>query len=193
MKYIISSPSRTGSTIVYNVFRSAQADVVHTHDIFYTIEKPQDTTLIFSLRKDLFASIMSCLVGKRAREAGVRFNQYTENPNISIEPFLINCSLNHLDRGEFLNQYMWHKWYVKSHDLARPFARIEYVYFEDFVNNVNCLYDHFNLTPLLELELPLPCPYRAKHLILNYDQCYEAFEQLEKIDTFIPIRQFYTH
>jgi hypothetical protein len=181
-QYVVSSPSRTGSILLCNILKSGGAtDILHTHNCFFSVENPKSTVLIFSARRDLFRSIMSCLIGKRT---GI-FNYFDKTYQVpSIEPFAINCNSSN---SEFALQYQWHKWYSQSHDLTKPYSRIETLYLEDFVNNHQYVYDKLKLTQQQEIVIPIESPYKYQELVINHQQCKEMFDQLETTSTFTPI------
>jgi hypothetical protein len=185
-QYVVSSPSRTGSTLLCNILKSGGAtNILHTHNCFFPVKTPESTVLIFSARRDLFRSIMSCLIGKRT---GV-FNYFDNNYQApSIEPFTIDC--NQSD-SEFALQYQWHKWYNQSHDLTKPYSRIETLYLEDFVNNHQHVYDKFELSQQQEVAIPIESSYKYQELVTNHWQCREIFDQLEITSTFVPILKPY--
>jgi hypothetical protein len=188
MNYVVSSPSRTGSTLLYNILAAGTATsskIYHTHNCFFTVENLESTILIFSLRRDLFRSIMSCLVGKRT---GI-FNYFDKSYQPpSVKPFVIDC--NSYD-SEFALQYRWHKWYCQSHDLTKPYSRIETLYLEDFVNNHQHVYNTLGLTQQQEISIPVESLYKYQELVINHRQCREIFDQLEITSTFTPILKPY--
>ena len=185
-QYVVSSPSRTGSTLLCNILKSGGVtNILHTHNCFFLVKDPTSTVLIFSVRQDLFRSIMSCLIGKRT---GI-FNYFDKNyqPPI-IKPFAIDCDR---DNSEFVLQYQWHKWYCQSHDMTKSYARVETLYLEDFVHNHQYVYDKFGLTQQQEISIPVESPYKYQELVINYQQCREIFDQLEITSTFTPILKPY--
>jgi hypothetical protein len=184
MKYVISSPSRTGSTLLHQILLSTELsrpDIVHTHNCLLHVDDPENTVLLFSLRRDLFRSIMSCLIAKRTK-----FYNYFENVELpKVESFEIDCSD---PWSEFQKQYMWHKWYVSSHDMNKPYRQVETFYVEDFVNNYDLVYNKLGLTKKSNVIPTLENSYRYQDLVSNHEQCKQVFDQLEKTATFIPIR-----
>jgi len=179
-QYVVSSPSRTGSTLLCNILRSGGVtDILHTHDCFFQVENPKSTVLIFSARRDLFRSIMSCLIGKRTNI----FNVY-DNTNLkTIAPFKIDC-LDH--DSEFQQQYGWHKWYIQSHNLDLPYCKVETFYIEDFVNDYEFIYKKLDLVKHKEVVETMESTYRYKDLIVNHEQCKEIFDYLEVTEKFTP-------
>jgi hypothetical protein len=188
MNYVVSSPSRTGSTLLCNILAAGKATsskIHHTHNCFFTAENLESTILIFSLRRDLFRSIMSCLIGKRTEI----FNYFDKNYQPpGVKPFVIDCNG---DDSEFALQYQWHKWYCQSHDLTKPYSRIETLYLEDFVNNHQHVYNKLGLTQQREISIPIESPYKYQELVINHQQCREIFDQLEITSTFTPILKPY--
>jgi hypothetical protein len=186
MNYTVSSPSRTGSTLLCSILKSGGVtNILHTHNCFFTVENPHSTVLIFSVRQDLFRSIMSCLIGKRT---GV-FNYFDKTYQApSIKPFEIDCNSS---ESEFALQYQWHKWYCQSHDLTKPYSRIETLYLEDFVNNHQYVYNKLGLTQQQEIAMTVESPHKYQELVINHQQCREIFDQLEITSTFTPILKPY--
>lgn len=185
MKYVVSSPSRTGSTLLCKILLSAGCnDILHTHDCFFQVENPQSTTVLFSLRRDLFRSIMSCLIRKRTET----FNLYVDHEPSTIEPFTIAC----VDyESAFQKQYRWHKWYVLSHNLNQPYHRVETFYMEDFVRNYDFVYKTLGLVKQEEVVAPVESKYRYQDVVKNHAQCKEIFDQLELTSEFVPILKPY--
>lgn len=186
MKYVISSPSRTGSTLLYQILNSADIlDVLHTHNCFFSVPDPANTVVLFSLRRDLFRSIMSCLIGKRTQV----FHLYDNNTALpKIEPFEIECQDS---ESEFQKQYRWHKWYVQSHNLDQPYHRVETFYLEDFVNNHDWVYQTLGLEQKHPVVSTVENPYRYQDLVTNHEQCRAVFDQLETTAVFVPILKPY--
>jgi len=185
-QYVVSSPSRTGSTLLCNILISGGVtNTLHTHNCFFPVEDPTSTVLIFSARQDLFRSIMSCLIGKRT---GI-FNYFDDTYQApSIDSFAIDCDC---DDSEFILQYYWHKWYNQSHDLTKSYSRIETLYLEDFVNDYQYVYDKFGLTQQQEITVPVESSYKYQELVTNHQQCKSVFDQLETTAIFTPILKPY--
>jgi hypothetical protein len=186
MKYVISSPSRTGSTLLYQILNSADiTDVLHTHNCLFSVDDPANTIVLFSLRRDLFRSIMSCLIGKRTQ----MFHLYDTDTDLPyIEPFSIEC----LDsESEFQKQYRWHKWYVDSHDLSRPYRQTHTFYLEDFVNDYDRVYRTLGLEKKHDVVATIENTYRYQDLVVNHEQCRAVFDQLETTAVFVPILKPY--
>ena len=185
MKYVVSSPSRTGSTLLCNILKSAgQTEVMQTHNCFFSVDEPESTVVLFSLRRDLFRSIMSCLIGKRTKI----YNLYDDISVPTIEPFVLDCTDY---ESEFQRQYRWHKWYVQSHDISKPYRQIETFYLEDFVNNYELVYKKLMLTKQQEVMVPKESKYLYQDLVLNHQQCKEIFDKLELTSEFTPILKPY--
>jgi hypothetical protein len=186
MKYVVSSPSRTGSTLLCTILQSAGiTNILHTHNCFFTVQEPKSTVLLFSYRRDLFRSIMSCLIGKRTQT----YQLYASSiPTPTIESFNIDCI--DLD-SEFQKQYRWHKWYIQSHDLSKPYHRVETIYLEDFVSDYNYVFDKLGLTKQQEITPTIETPYKYTEVISNHTECREVFDQLELTSKFVPILKAY--
>ncbi len=156
-------------------------DILHTHNPFFQIDDPTHSILLFSLRKGSFRSIMSCLVGKRTNV----FKYYNNNQELpEIKPFEIECRDT---ESEFQKQYRWHKFYVQSHDISKPYHLIQTFYLEDFANNYDLIYRSLGLTQHKPVKATIESAYKYKDLVLNYRQCKEVFDQLELSATFTPI------
>lgn len=186
MKYVVSSPSRTGSTLLCQILNSADiVNVLHTHNCFFSVDNPANTIVLFSLRQDLFRSIMSCLIGKRTH----LYNFYNLDMQLpKIQPFEIEC----LDiESEFQKQYRWHKWYVASHDLNRPYHKTQTFYLEDFVNDYDMVYRSLNLEKKHNVMATVENTYRYQDLVANHEQCRAVFDQLETTAVFLPILKSY--
>jgi hypothetical protein len=186
-QYVVSSPSRTGSTLLCYILASGGVtNILHTHNCSFSVENPMSTVLIFSARRDLFRSIMSCLIGKRTSIFNYVDKTY-QAPK--IEPFAIDCNSSD---SEFVLQYNWHKWHIQSHDLTKSYSRIETLYLEDFVNDYQYVYDKFGLIQKQQkIITSVESSYKYQDLIINHQQCKEIFDQLETTSTFIPILKPY--
>lgn len=186
MEYVVSSPSRTGSTLLCEILYSAGIKkILHTHNCFFKVDDPGSTIVLFSHRKDLFRSIMSCLVGKRTHI----YNLYDPTvPTPTVDSFSIEC----LDsESEFQKQYRWHKWYIQSHDMNKPYRRVETMYLEDFVNNYNYVFDKLGLIQQKEIIPTIESSYKYTEIVSNHVQCKEVFDQLEINSEFTPILKPY--
>jgi hypothetical protein len=154
--YVVSSPSRVGSTFLTTLLTATGKPVVSTHNHCYKVENPASTGIIFLTRKDLFRSIMSALIWKR-KHSGTSF------------PFTM--PLNDL---EFRRAYRWHKWYVQN--AVKPdCARIEYWYFEDFVNTPETVFEKLGEVQRSSYVLPKEEKLSYKELVLNHSECFAEF------------------
>ena len=164
-RYVINTPSRTGSTFLTQLLQQTTAkQVLQIHNPFFHASDPETTCMILLSRRNLFSAIMSCLVFKQ-----IALKQF----NI----FKVNCERSD---SEFVHQYNWHKWYNQSCDLSLPYAQIEYLYFEDFILNPDFILEKFNIPKKSSLNLPAKTPYQAIDLVANYKECKETFDWLEK-------------
>ena len=164
-KYIINSPSRTGSTFLKQLLqKNTEVQTLHLHNPFFQDLSPGTTCMILLSRKNLFLAIMSCLVIKR-----ISSNQF--------DTFMVDCEKS---ASEFVRQYNWHKWYNDSCDVSLPYAQIEYLYFEDFITNPDFILEKFKITKKSISGLPAKTPYQAIDLVVNYKECQETFNWLEK-------------
>ena len=149
MNYVISSPGRTGSTLLYNILQAANASIIlTTHNYYFNVSNPELTTLIFSQRRDLFKSIISAIAGEHMK----KYHYKVDEQIPTHTPFKIDCTG---DNSRFEHQYRWHKWHIKNHNLTKPYAKIETLYLEDFMHDYNYVYTKLNLTPKKKLTLRL--------------------------------------
>lgn len=186
MKYIVSSPSRTGSVLLCQILRAAEiSDILHTHDCFFTVDNPASAILLFSYRQDIFKSIMSALVAKRTN-LYVSFDSTMAPP--PIDPFYIDCADSD---SEFQKQYRWHKWYIQSHDLNKPYHRVETIYLEDFIKNYDYVFKKLDLNQSKPVWSTIQSVYNYKEVIINHQQCKDVFDYLEQTETFVQIPKPY--
>jgi hypothetical protein len=161
--YIISSPSRVGSTFLSHLLNSTGKSVVSTHNPTYVAEHPESTSLILLTRRDLFRSIMSALISKRKKD---------DRPM----PFEVDLT----DSFEFRGQYRWHKWYIENVILLSAYAKIEYLFFEDFVNNPEFVFNKLNDIQRYPYTLPVEEPLKYQEIVLNYKECKDMFDWYEQ-------------
>jgi LPS sulfotransferase NodH len=180
MNYVISSPSRTGSTLLCNILQSANVPIIlNTHNYSFNVSNPELVTLIFSQRRDLFRSIISACAGEHMKKYHYTLDEQTQ----IHKPFKIDCDGGN---SKFEQQYNWHKWYIKNHDITKPYATIETIYLEDFMNDYSYVYTKLNLTPQKEVNPSVKTPYNYTKLIINYEECKKKFEHLESNAVYIP-------
>jgi hypothetical protein len=128
---------------------------------------------------------MSCLVGKRTKV----YNLYDSLvPTPGIEPFGIDCTDS---ESEFQKQYRWHKWYIQTHDLNKPYHRVETIYLEDFAGNYNYIFDKLGLTKQREITPTIESSYKYTEVVSNHKECKQVFDQLEITSKFQPILKPY--
>jgi hypothetical protein len=163
--------------------KSTNAPVVlNNHNYSFNVANPELVTLIFSQRRDLFRSIISACAGEHMK----KYRYTLDEQNTAHKPFKIDCDS---DNSKFEQQYHWHKWHIKRHDLTKPYAAIETLYLEDFINDHSYVYTKLNLTPQKKVDPPLTLktPYNYAELIINYEECKKYFEYLESNALYIPL------
>ena len=175
--FLVSSPPRTGSHYLQALLSSANAISIKTHNPWYELDY-SNTCLILLSRRNKTAAILSNLIGQRT-------GQWTDY-KITPEPFLVDCY-----RGSDLyHSYMFNRWYEKSHDFSRPYAKIQHFCFEDFVNNHDHVFLRLGLTPVARLMLPHLCPYSYRDIIINYQECIQTIQQWDIENyPFVPVVQ----
>lgn len=172
MEYIVSGPARCGGHLLAGIIMSAVQSVTRTHDPGLTLDDDTNTCLIMIDRRDRFAAIMSNLIATKT-------GQTTHYNNISIDPF-------EGDENEFRYYYKQHKAYFNQHDLSRLYHRVDKLYYEDFCNNHEFVYqrlgilksDNINNGEVYRL-LNTPAPYNFKDIIINHAELKNLFNDLE--------------
>lgn len=115
-------------------------------------------------------SIMSMLIAEKT-------NEYINYSNRHIEKIYIDC--DGID-SKLYHAYMWYKWYWESHDLSRPWQRVERFYFEDFLDDYQWVYTTLDITGVTGIPKKTEkCPYMANKIIQNYDQCVATVAEWE--------------
>lgn len=180
--YIVSSAGRSGSHLLVGLIKSCGKNAVNTHDPFFEpwdakfgpeATNGRETALILLQRKDLFASIMSMLVGTKTK-------QWSSYPNKVIPRFRV-------DRLDFVNQYCWQKNYLESCKSLKNYRQVKHLVFEDVVNDFDHVFRHLELTQLHLPELPPKAPYSYQDIIQNIDKCKIIFDELESNYKFTPL------
>lgn len=161
--YIISSPSRVGSTFLSHLLRSTGKTVVSTHDPKYVSDSPESTALILLTRQDLFRSIMSALISVRKQ-------------NNAPMPFEVVLHTTF----EFRGQYRWHKWYLDNVTVLPTYAQVEYLFFEDFVNDPKIVFEKLNDIQKYPYTLPTEETLKYQEVIINYQECKDMFDWYEQ-------------
>ena len=171
--YIVSAPGRVGGHLVLGMLLSAGVAATRTHDPDFSFGCDPDTVLILVDRRDRFAAIMSnCLVWHTGQSTSY---------NYKPEPFDV-------DPEQFDYLFFQHVRYYERHDLNRAFAGVEYLYFEDFVSNLDMIPRRLNLPTGVDVSarkaeidrlLKSPALYRYQEIIRNWQSLQQRFEQLQ--------------
>lgn len=173
-RYLVSAPGRVGSHLVVACIRSAGWPVLHTHNPFLPTDNDNVTALVLVQRRDLFAAVMSQCITWRT-------GQSTAYTNTAPAPFAVRKDM-------FEDLYYRQKYYAASHDLSRAWAKIETVYFEDFIDNYDCIFEKLELkqrpellsTDVVQRTWTQQAPYNYKHVATNHQECRTWFDQLEQ-------------
>ena len=182
-RYLVSTPGRVGSHIVTACIRSAGKPTRHTHNPFLKTDNDSITALILVSRRDLFATVMSnCITWHTGQSV-----RYTKT---EIAPFQV-------DLDDFQIQYHRQRWYVDSHDFTRPYGLIETLYFEDFIDNYNYIFEKLKLiqqpkllnAPQVKNTFTPPAPYNYKQVVANHTECRVLFNYLEQSAKYTPWKE----
>lgn len=167
MFYVVSSPARVGSHYLLSILESTGVNCAKTHNPFFVKTNFENTYLIILNRRERFEAIMSCVVFHRTKQT----NRYDDA--IDILPF----ELSHL---EFSHCYFDNKFYSQQHDLSQPWKKVEYFYFEDFLNNANHVFERLNLKQRKnQIIYPPKSPYDYRDSVKNWQECKNWFEEYE--------------
>lgn len=178
LQYIVTSPTRVGSHYLISLINSTDAWATKTHNP-YLKTVYEHTCLVILRRRDVFAAIMSSCIADR-------FKEYATYSNKKHKTFAIDCSAS----GEFANHFRFNKWYYPQINQTLPWARIEHLYFEDFFNNHQIVFDRLNLIPIKEIKLPVRSPNRYQDLVTNIEECREFYHRLVTTEKwFTPINK----
>jgi hypothetical protein len=168
--FLVSSPPRTGGHYLHALLLSTATNtttagnIILTHNPWYELDY-HNTCLILLSRRDKTAAILSQMIGKRTKQ----WTKYEITP----DPFLVDCDLG----SDLYHAYMFNRWYEKSHDLSRPYAKIQNLYFEDYVDNHDHVFSTLGLSPVRSVVLPQKSPYSYRDIIINYQDCIQTIQQ----------------
>ena len=165
MFYLVSSPTRVGSHYFVKIIKSTDEQIDKTHDPRQQADY-KNTCLIILNRRNRFRAIMSSAVM-------LQTNQYSYYyPVLDIAPFAIT-------EDTFKQLYRFNKFYSQQHDFAQPWKKIEWFYMEDFVGNSQHVFERLGLTQLRKIQYPQRSPYRYQDNVINIEQCYKWYLELE--------------
>jgi hypothetical protein len=69
---------------------------------------------------------------------------------------------------------------MTGHDLTRLYDLVEKFYYEDFVNDYDHVLNRLGLTAI-DPVTTVPAPYNYLDIIINHQELFEVYNQLEKI------------
>lgn len=166
MNYIISGPGRVGGHLLAGIIAASGVplgNIHRTHDPCLDLGDDLKTTLIMLDRRDRFSAMMSNAI---VRHTG----QSTDYPNKTIDPF-------ELTPGNFRWEFVQYIDYYRKHDLARLYASVHKIYFEDFVTDHSYIKRMLNL-PNIDARkgsepwrlMNTPAPYNYQDVITNWNK-----------------------
>ena len=169
----MSGPGRVGGHLVLGVLKSAGMIAARTHDPDFTYGDDANTALVLVDRRDRFAAIMSnCLVWHTG--------QSTHYDVRDIKPFV-------MDSIDFEYLCREHHTYFQRHDLSRPFALVNTVYYEEFAKDAQKLLLMLGIQQTYEIDpdtqeevgrlMKNPAPYNFKQVILNWQDLQQHYDQ----------------
>lgn len=173
---VVFTTGRTGSTLIcknlsehFNEPMSMERDrshtgIVHSHDPFWP-PPSSNYVCVLSKRRDVFAQILSMIIGQRTNE----FTDYTKK---SIEPFEV-------DETEFESNYWFIKCFYQTIDVFQFKKTIE-IYYEDLVSDPDYLFRKFGISRLTNYGVSKKSPYWSHDMILNMRELGLLFKQLEQ-------------
>ena len=164
MHYLISSPTRVGSHYCIAIIGSAGVSTEKTHNPKLVVDY-ENTCLVVVNRRNRFRAVLSASIGRVT-------NQYHNYVLTNVEPFAIEQEI-------FKQEYIFNRYYMQQINTALPWARIELMYFEDFFNNFNYVYQRLDLTQKTPIELSEKSPFNYRKIVTNIDECREYFLHLE--------------
>jgi hypothetical protein len=162
---VVLTPGRTGSQLILKNLShhfKKNARIIHSHDPLI-IPVTAESWVFVSHRRDIFSSIISTLVGTRTNE----FTQYQGKYNKRFT----------VEQIEFTNAYQHHQIFYKVIN-KNNFAQCIDVYYEELIADPYYLFSKLDIKKPINLTLQDKSPYNNKELIINIDQCYNWFEQL---------------
>jgi hypothetical protein len=163
---VVLTSGRTGSQLIFkNLLQHFKTDgnIIHSHDPLI-IPKYAESWAFISHRRDMFSSVISTVVGRRTHE-------YTEYHGRYNERFTV-------EQLELTRTYKHHKIFYEVID-KNNFAQCVDVYYEELISDPYYLFSKLNIKKPIDLSLQAKSLYNNKELILNIDQCYDWFEQLD--------------
>ena len=169
-RYVVSAMPRSGSHMVADLIKSAGYPTLHTHNPFLETDDDSITALIITGRRDLFSAIMSNCIAWHT-------NQYTDYENTNIDAFVVT-------RSQLKLHYRKLRWYKASHDATRQYGLVRTIYYEDFVNTPDYIFETLNITQQPDLAnknfVTTPAPYNYKNIVSNHAECREWFDHFEQ-------------
>jgi hypothetical protein len=181
LDYVVSSGGRSGCHLVAALISRSRFQAAHTHNPYFNPQN-KSATLVLLQRRDLFAAIMSMLVGGRTQ-------QWSSYPKKTIPRFRVDCNS---ENSEFDCQYYWHKNYILTAlSTVQYYQAVKLLEFEDVINNFNHVFDQLGITPSWNGSLPEKSPYSYVDIIENIDECRAKFDKLQSTYVFSPIKWKY--
>ena len=185
IKYLVMSPGRSGSVFVaraiskatnmplitdYTINKPISGPVIyHSHKAELQIEDTDDLTVVCCIRKNLYATTISSVIGDSTGEWG-----YYTGKKL---PFVA-------DRNTVEQKYVWNRWWHQKFEQSTRYKNKVYLDFDEFTKTPSLIFDKLNLQQTTVNVIK--SPYRENH-ILNIDevnQWYHSFENdssLEKL------------
>lgn len=162
--FVVFSPCRTGSTIIFNnLFKDKKNTVIHTHDPTWRPQS-EDFVCILSRREDTLATVISQSVMDVTGEVHTYSN--------SITPFVVD-----LDR--FSNLYLAHKIFYSKINLD-SYKQVVEIWYEKLISDPYYLFRELGQHRQTDYTTIPKSPYDYTKLITNYEQLQEAAKKVEQ-------------
>lgn len=163
-RYVIFTPGRTGSTLIYNNLSTDRTNtVLHMHNNKW-VPYRENFICILSKRKDLFASVISNLVMHQTGE----IQTYSGNQ----QPFKI-------EPNRFIRNYASHQTFYDKIQL-NCYSTVVDIWFEQLINDTGYLFKQLGMKGETDYSSIQKSPYDYSKLVTNYYELKEIAQAIDK-------------
>ena len=163
--FVVSSPCRTGSTIILNnLLKNKNNTVVHNHNSEW--QPPNSNFVcILSRRKDRFAAVVSHAV-----------MDATKQPPHTYSSTVVSLTIN---VNRFRNLYLSHKIFYSKINLD-SYKQVVEIWYEELISDPYYLFRELGQHQQTDYTTIPKSPYDYSKLITNYVQLQEVAKKIEQ-------------